>query len=235
MNKKIAIGINGAKGKMGKTLRKAILKDSETFLKYAYDIKLEDTNVKDLCNESEVVIDFSSDKGCQELLEAALYSNTRLVICSTGLSNQQIQKLENAALKIPVLYSANTSTGASLMTKLCQIASKVLTSKEFDIAILDIHHKNKQDSPSGTALSLEKAICQEYCNQQSPMPNLHLTSIRGGLIVGEHRVMYLGNQEEITISHKVTDRMPFAKVALKAAKWLMTQTSGKLYTMQDIL
>jgi 4-hydroxy-tetrahydrodipicolinate reductase len=233
----ISIGINGAKGKMGKVLRKAILKDTETFLVYAHDPKLEGTDVDTLCQTSDVVIDFSSSKGCDELLCAALSNDkSRLIVCTTGLSNKQMQELENAALQIPILYAANTSIGASLVTKLSYIASQILGNKEFDAEIVDIHHKSKKDAPSGTALMIEESINLGFNTHKSETPSkVHFSSIRGGQVVGEHKIMFLGNQEEIIISHKVTDRYPFAKGALRAAKWLINQAPGKLYKIEDII
>ncbi len=235
MEKKIAIGINGAQGKMGKVLRKAILKDGETFLSYAHDIKSQETSIKDLCKETEVVIDFSSGKGCQELVESALScQGAKLLICSTGMSAQQMVILQHAATKIPILYAPNTSLGALLLAQLSQMAAKILDGKEFDVEIIDTHHKNKQDAPSGTALMIEQLLLMEL-KEKSNKPRVHLTSIRGGQVIGEHKVLFLGNAEEITIAHKVTDRSTFAKGALRAAKWLAQKKPGKLYTLQDTL
>ena len=114
------------------------------------------------------------------------------------------------------------------------MALQTLGGKEFDIEVVDIHHKSKQDDPSGTALMIEEALLDSNNHTTKITPKVHFTSIRGGQVVGEHRIMFLGNQEEITISHKVTDRSPFAKGALNAAKWLAKQSPGRLYKIQDI-
>lgn len=223
---KIALGIHGASGRMGKVLKGCILEDENAVIAYEHHPGL---SLDRLCELSKVVIDFSSGKGAISLLAKALEKGTSVVICSTGFSEKETKHIEECAQKIPVLKASNASLGARTLEGLAEAASKALSSL-FSPSILDIHHKHKKDSPSGTAIGIKKAVARGGISETV----IQMASLRVGEVVGEHRLSFFGPDEELILVHKVTSRKPFALGAIAAAKWLENKSAGRLYSIKDV-
>lgn len=226
MQKKLALGIHGASGKMGQVLKSCMLQDAEVAIAYEHYNKTSSLNT--LCAQSDVVVDFSSNEGAITLLKAACAKGTRVVICSSGFSESEELYIENCALSVPILRARNTSLGATLLEHLAELCSNALPAC-FESSILDIHHKHKKDSPSGTAIGIQKAVFRGFNARLSQIVSLRLSEAPG-----EHKLFFFGPNEEVTLSHKVTSRLPFAIGAITAAKWLASRPAEKLYTMKDV-
>ena len=199
------------------------------------------------CTEAaDAVVDFASAKAVDELLDYCLEKELPLVLCTTGLTEEQLKRAEDASKRIPVLRSANMSLGVNLLLKLVQEAAKVLASSGFDIEIVEKHHNQKIDAPSGTAMALADAINQameeryHYVYDRSQVrekrekTEIGIHAVRGGNIVGEHDVIFAGRDEVIELTHRATSREVFAVGAVKAAKFLAGKPAG-LYTMKEVL
>lgn len=196
--------------------------------------------------EADVIVDFTSSKAVDSLLDYSVKKKIPVVVCTTGLSDEQIKKLEEASSHVAVLRSANMSLGVNLLMKLVKEAAQVLAASGFDIEILEKHHNKKLDSPSGTALaladSINEAMDQEYHyvydRSQARKPRdkkeIGIQSVRGGTIVGEHDVIFAGTDEIITFHHTAYSKAIFAKGAVSAAKFLAGKAPG-LYTMKDVI
>ncbi|MEG2074223.1 MAG: 4-hydroxy-tetrahydrodipicolinate reductase [Angelakisella sp.] len=202
------------------------------------------TDIHAIAEDFDVIIDFSTPKALDGLLEFALTRKKPLVIATTGFSEDQIGLIENAAAAIPVFFSANMSLGVSLMRELAVIAARVLGG-HFDIEIVEKHHNKKIDAPSGTALMLANAVSQAvpydakyvYDRHSSRVArdkaDIGIHSIRGGTIVGEHEVIFAGQDELLTLTHTAYSKGIFAYGALSAAIFIKGQKSG-LYEMSDL-
>jgi 4-hydroxy-tetrahydrodipicolinate reductase len=179
---------------------------------------------------SDVVIDFSTAAVTPGYARLAATHNKPFVSGTTGLDAKGIEALKEAAKKIPVFYAANTSLSLAAMKHITTLASKLLGSRDYDIAIIDEHHNQKKDAPSGTAKALGEAVIAGSGGKKTPAHS----SIRAGNIVGEHEVVFAGSGEIIRLHHSVTDRRIFAKGALEAALWLSGKPAG-FYGMDDVL
>lgn len=199
------------------------------------------------CNvEADVVIDFASAKAVDSLLTYCLDKKLPVVLCTTGLSEEQLVKVKEASKEIAVLKSANMSLGVNLLIKLLKESTPVLGNAGFDIEIVEQHHKMKKDAPSGTALALADAINESmdnrysYVYDRSPRSEarreneIGISSVRGGTIVGIHDVIFAGEDEVITLNHTAYSRAIFAKGALSAAAFLAGKEAG-YYDMQDVI
>lgn len=192
-----------------------------------------------------VIIDFSSPTGAVSAASYGAEHGLPCVICSTGLSKKDESALENASLKTPVFRSANMSLGVNVLIELARQATRVL-SDEFDIEIVEKHHRNKLDAPSGTALMIADAINAEaggkyeYVYDRSQVrqkrgdKELGISAVRGGGIVGEHEVIFCGPEEVLTLQHSAGSRGVFADGAIQSALYLAKQKPG-YYTMTDLL
>ncbi len=179
------------------------------------------------------MIDFSSPTALDGLLSFIEKNKIPAVICTTGYDEKQLKKIKCASEKTAILLSSNTSIGIQCMLRAVKLAARELT--DFDAAITEMHHTEKKDKPSGTAVSLFKAITDEK-SDLSPTDSkkqLSVHSIRCGNIVGEHSVIFAGENEELIITHKVTDKAVFAHGALKAAKFIIDKKTG-FYEMSDL-
>ena len=193
------------------------------------------------CPEADVVIDFSTALAIDGLLSWCVDKKVAAVVCTTGLSDEQMQVLERAVLK-----SANMSVGINLLEKLIKEAAPKLAAAGFDIEIVEKHHNQKIDAPSGTALALadaaNEALGKEYeyvydrtvRRQKRPVKEIGISAVRGGSIVGDHDVIFAGQDEVITFSHRAYSRAVFGKGAVEAAKFLAGKEAG-FYTMSDVL
>jgi 4-hydroxy-tetrahydrodipicolinate reductase len=199
---------------------------------------------------ADVILDFSAPEGLRALLEkqSGNLSGKALVIGTTGLSSETRAALDSVARQSAVILSANFSIGVNLMLGVVAAAARVLPAERFDVEIVETHHRHKADAPSGTALLLGGVVAD---GRGSPLSEsrrdgrsgktgertrgeIGFHSLRGGEIVGEHRVLFLGERERFEIAHAAADRGVFAEGALQAARWLVGKPAG-LYSMADVL
>lgn len=195
----------------------------------------------------DIMIDFSTPASTVLNIEHCRKADRAIVIGTTGMNEQEMEKVHQAAQEIPVLFSGNFSVGVNLVAKLLKLAAEVI-GEQSDIEIIEAHHKHKVDAPSGTAFLLGNAItetmgktlkeegvfCREGIIGEREQGSIGFSTIRGGDIAGEHTVMFIGEAERIEITHRATDRKIFANGAVRAAKWLSQQLPG-LYDMNDVL
>ncbi len=252
----INVGIHGSTGRVGRLLIENLSKDKDAkpYMLHAIedfsfappkDAQITD-NVATLLQKSDVVIDFTIAVGTENLLENALKHPTPLVIGTTGLNEHQKNLLKEASAKMPILYSTNMSLGVAVLNRLVELASKSLS--DFDIEIVEQHHRHKKDAPSGTALTLGEHAARArglvlddvrvsgrngLIGERSK-DEIAIMALRGGDIVGRHTVGFYNDGEFIELNHTATSRDTFAKGAIKAAKWIKTQPNG-LYTISDCL
>jgi 4-hydroxy-tetrahydrodipicolinate reductase len=243
----INIGLCGANGRMGQAISKKINESYDQFnISSQFTRKNTTIELDDLCKNSDVVIDFSSADMVEKLLEYSLIHKTKLVIGTTGLKDNHFKLLTKASEDIAILYSPNMTVGANLITLLAAKAANIL-GNDYDVEILDSHHRLKKDAPSGTAIMLGKSIAAarnlefDKCavfdrstKSQRLNDEIGFACIRGGSIYGEHDVFFVSDNEIITIKHQALNRESFADGSIKAANWLLTKQSG-LYSMIDVL
>ena len=196
--------------------------------------------------EVDAIIDFTAAPAVDHLLDYCAEKKVPVVLCSTGLSDAQMAKVSESAKKVAVLRSANMSLGVNLLLKLVQEAAKVLASSGFDIEIVEKHHNQKKDAPSGTALALAESMNEALGNQyhyvydrssvheKRDPKEIGIASVRGGSIVGDHDVIFAGKDEVITFNHTAYSKAIFAKGALEAAKFLAGKEPG-LYDMSNVV
>ena len=242
------IAICGANGKMGKNVYACaeerddckVIAGIDLFTKQYADFPIVETPDK-LPSKPDVIIDFSNPASLEGLLSYCLSTGTPIVIASTGYSDEQIAAIKNAAQQIPVFFTFNMSLGINLLVQLAKKAASVL-GDQFDIEIVEKHHNQKIDAPSGTAIMLANAINETLDNSKHYVYDRHsrrqkrekseigMHAIRGGTIVGEHDVIFAGHDEVITLSHSAASKAVFANGAVNAAVFLKDQPAG-LYDM----
>ena len=242
--------LNGCLGKMGQNVEECINERSDVMINCGVDIAAGEriypvyTTFADVLEQPDVIIDFSNPLVLEDMLGFAEEHKIPVVICTTGFSEAQVQRIKDAAMKIPVFYSGNMSLGINVLIELAKMAAKAL-SGSFDIEIVEKHHHRKLDAPSGTALMIADSICEEAGDKQYVYdrhayrkkrdPNeIGIHSIRGGTIVGEHDVIFAGHDEVVTISHQAQSRGVFASGAVNAAVFLKDKPAG-MYEMSDLL
>lgn len=198
----------------------------------------------DLTNEKgDIIIDFSHFSRIPNMLNFAVNNNIPIVICTTGYDDKILSQIKEASSKIPILLSSNTSIGINLMNDLVSKMAENLNG--FDIEIIETHHNKKVDSPSGTAKTLFNAINQTLKNKMNLINGregnhkrdkneIGIHSIRGGSVVGEHRVIFYGDDEAIEIKHSAMSKKIFVYGAIKAAKFLIGKKAN-LYSIKDVL
>lgn len=245
--------IHGANGYMGRVLADLIASDSECQVVAGIDVADNGnhpfkvyTNVSDCKEEADVLIDFSNAKAIDALVDYCESRKLPAVICTTGLSDDQLSKINKLSRSVPVLRSANMSVGVNTIFDILRNYSKVFSNAGFDIEIVEKHHNRKLDAPSGTALALADAVNEglpekyEYeldrasKNEKRPKEQIGIVAVRGGNIVGEHEVIFAGMDEVITIKHTATSRGVFATGAIQGAKFLAKAEPG-LYNMEDVI
>jgi len=201
----------------------------------------------DECADFDLLIDFTLPESCRGFVGFCRRHGKRLVIGTTGLSAEDRKAIDSAAADIPIVLAPNMSVGVNLSLKLLEMAARVL-GDEVDIEIIEAHHRHKVDAPSGTALRMGEVVasvlgrdletCAVYGRQghtgERDRKTIGFSTIRGGDIVGEHTVMFATEGERLEITHKASSRMTFARGALRAARWLMSQGPGR-YDMQQVL
>ncbi|GAA4642843.1 4-hydroxy-tetrahydrodipicolinate reductase [Pontixanthobacter gangjinensis] len=237
------IGIIGSKGRMGQALQQAIR-----------DAGHDNTGGVDLggsasvaAAQSEVLVDFSSPAALADNLKAAHDAGIPIVIGTTGLGAEHHAMIDKASHNIAILQTGNTSLGVTLLAHLVSEAAAKLGS-DWDIEIVEMHHRMKVDAPSGTALLLGEAAAKGRnidlaANSERGRDGhtgerkegaIGFAALRGGTVAGDHSVIFAGNEERITLTHNAENRMIFARGAVKAAAWLIGKDAGR-YTMQDVL
>lgn len=201
----------------------------------------------DACDvEADVIIDFAAAVAVDKLLDYAVNRQIPVVLCTTGLSPKQLTKVQEASKRIAILKSANMSLGINTLLKLLKDAANVFAPAGYDIEIVEKHHNQKLDAPSGTALALADSINEarnneyEYIYDRSQVrrkrekKELGISAVRGGTIVGEHEVIFAGVDEVIEFRHTAYSKSVFAKGAVEAAKFLAKQDVG-MYDMSDVI
>ncbi len=254
--KKINLSITGCMGRMGQQLIKSVkndnnfklisLTESKKISKKIAGLKPQ-TNTIAAFKKANIIIDFTIPRCTLEVLKIASRLKKRVVIGTTGFSKKEENLIKNYSKKIPILKAGNMSLGVNLLIHLTEIASRSLGNK-FLTKIYEVHHKNKKDFPSGTALMLGKGISdgknknfysmigKKYFNKKI-FPygkRINFNSIRKGKIIGEHEVKFSSGKEIVTLNHESFDRELYSQGALTASKWLMSKKSG-LYSMRDLL
>ena len=245
--------MHGCNGAMGQVISGLVENEEEISIVAGIDIADNKKNpypvfasLQECDVEADVVIDFSNAKAVDAMLEACAAKKLPVVVCTTGLSEAQVAKVSETAKKTAVLRSANMSLGINVLLKLLKEAAQVLAPAGFDIEILEKHHNQKVDAPSGTALamadSINEAMDHAYHYKydrtaervKRDKMEIGIQAIRGGSIVGEHDVYFAGKDEVITFSHTAYSKAIFAKGAIQAAKFLAGKQPG-LYTMADVI
>ncbi len=250
----VRIIMHGCNGKMGQTITNIVKEDADAQIVAGIDlfdgIQNEYPVFKSLadCNvEADVVIDFTAAPAVDALLDWCEEKKMPVVLCSTGLSEEQVKRATTESIKkTAVLKSANMSLGINVLLKLLKEAAAQFAPAGFDIEIVEKHHNLKLDAPSGTALALADSINEEMNGQyeyvydrsqrrqKRDKKELGISAVRGGTIVGDHDVIFAGTDEVITFSHRAYSKAVFAKGAVEAAKFLAGKGPG-LYDMSDVI
>ena len=249
----VKVIMHGCNGAMGQVISSMAEKDEEIRIVAGIDLNTERkwdypvfASLEDCTEEADVIIDFASAKAVDHLLDYCGRTGMPVVLCTTGLSEEQVKKVSQTAEKTAVLRSANMSLGVNLLLKMVKEAAKVLAAADFDMEVLEKHHNQKVDAPSGTALaladSLNEAMDHQYHyvydrssrREKRDKKEIGIQSVRGGSIVGEHDVIFAGQDEVITFSHTAYSKAIFAKGAISAAKFLKGKPAG-LYDMSDVI
>ena len=249
----ISVIINGICGQMGRAVYAAIQAQSGAFSAVAGVDPFDCTTtfacpvyktLDEVQETADVIIDFSIPATTPEILRYALEKKTPVVIGTTGLGERELKLLRSASDRIPVFQTGNMSLGVNLQVELVQLAASTLGAS-FDVEIIETHHRKKVDSPSGTALMLANAVAsispedEEFVygrhekNKRRTDNEIGIHSVRGGTVVGEHQVQFIGNDEIIEISHRAFSKQVFAQGALRAARFLASKQSG-LYNMKNV-
>lgn len=246
--------MHGCNGKMGQVITGICNNDPEVEIVAGIDISDHIKtnpypvfkNINDCNVEADAVIDFASAKAVDALLDYCVAKKLPVVLCTTGLSEDQIAKVNEASTKTAVLRSANMSLGINLLLKVVKEVAAKLAPAGFDIEIVEKHHNQKLDAPSGTALALADSINDELDNQyhyvydrsterkKRDEKEIGISAVRGGSIVGEHEIIFAGTDEVITLEHTAYSKAIFANGAVQAAKFLNGKAAG-LYDMSQVI
>lgn len=244
--------MHGCNGKMGSVISNLCLESKTCKIVAGIDKSQKQlfeypvyNSPSDCLEQADVIIDFSTASAVEDVLNYAVSRKIPIVICTTGLSSKLLDAIKDASKQIPVLLAANTSVGVNLLINLVKKAVKSLD-ESFDIEIIEKHHNQKIDAPSGTALAIADAINdvssvpQEYVydrhsyRKKRSKNEIGIHSLRGGTIVGEHEVIFAGNDEIIEIKHTAMSKNILGTGAIRAGEFLAKQSSG-LYSMDNVL
>lgn len=245
--------MHGCNGKMGQVITDIVANDENAQMVAGIDInpvQLNDypvfANINDCDVEADAIIDFAAPAAIPGLLEYAVKKNVPVVLCTTGLSDEHLAMVKEASTKVAILKSANMSLGINTILKLVNQISGMLADANFDIEIVEKHHNQKVDAPSGTALAIADSINDALNNEYSykfdrspdrvkrPKKEIGIAAVRGGTIVGEHEIIYAGRDEVIEIKHTAYSKAIFGKGAVSAAKFLKGKGPG-MYDMSDVI
>ena len=243
------IAICGALGKMGAKIREAAVSEN---IPVSFGIDIRETTLNGvpvysdfnaIKEKADVIIDFSAKSTLPHLLNYCKQTKTPAVLCSTGYDKEDISAIKNASESVALFRSANMSLGVNVLIEAVKFAAKRLY--DFDIEIIEAHHNNKKDAPSGTAVMIKDGIKEIFPEKTEvygryglvgarDKKEIGIHAVRGGTIVGEHTVLFAGNNESLTFTHRAESREVFAVGALKAAKFLANKEKG-LFSMKDLL
>lgn len=249
----VQVIMHGCNGRMGNMISDLIAKDDAVKIvagvdptgagKWDYPVF---TDISACDVKADVIIDFSNAAAVEKLLDYCVERKLPCVLCTTGLSPELLQKVEDTSEKVAILKSANMSLGINLLLKMLKEAAQVLANAGFDMEIVEKHHNQKLDAPSGTAIALADSINEEFDGAyeyifdrsqrraKRDAKEIGISAVRGGSIVGEHDVIFAGADEVITFSHTAYSRAVFGKGAVEAAKFLAGKAAG-LYNMGDVI
>ena len=245
--------MNGCNGKMGQCITQICAQDPDIEIVAGIDMYdgIKNTypvfaSLAECTVDADVIIDFSNAKAVDALVDYCVEKKIPVVLCTTGLSEEQLQKVEQAYEKVAILKSANMSLGINTLMELLKKAATVFAPAGFDMEIVEKHHNQKLDAPSGTALvladsmndALEDAYTYKYDRSQERKKRdkyeIGISAVRGGNIVGEHEVIFAGQDEVIEFKHTAYSKAVFAKGAVEAAKFLNGKGAGH-YDMADVI
>lgn len=248
----INIAVSGAAGRIGRTIYKTLIGSEDFNIVFGVDaFGATDLpypvykSFSEAALDVDVIVDFSSASALDDILAYAVERKCRVVLATTGYTEEQLKRIQFAANEIAIFKASNMSLGVNLLASLSKEAAKFL-GEAYDIEIVEMHHNHKLDAPSGTALTLAEAINSVRENSLVPAYGRHVAhqrrekneigihAIRGGTVVGKHDVMFLGAGEVIKLSHEAESKEVFARGALRAAQFLMEQSAG-LYDMTSII
>ena len=251
--KKVNVIMHGCNGRMGQIISGLVAADEEIEIVAGIDAFDEGKNAYPVFSdiskcgiEADVVIDFSTAAAVDGLLDYCIEKKLTCVLCTTGLSEEQLAKVKDASTKVAILKSANMSLGINMLLKVLKEAASILSPAGFDIEIVEKHHNQKLDAPSGTALALAGSMKEEledgyeYVYDRSTkrekrgQKEIGISAVRGGTIVGDHDVIFAGADEVITFSHRAYSRAVFGKGAIQAAKFLAGKPAG-MYDMSNVI
>lgn len=246
------IAVCGANGKMGKTIYNCVKEREDCVIVGGIDIFTEAyagfpivDKPEKLPEKPDVIIDYSNPASLDAILDYCLSTGTPAVLATTGYSDEQIAKIKEASAQVAIFFTFNMSLGINLLVQLAKKAASILGDR-FDIEIVEKHHNQKIDAPSGTAIMLANAINETLDNSKNYVYDRHsrrqkrdkneigMHAIRGGTIVGEHDVIFAGNDEVITLSHSAASKTVFAEGSIKAAIYLNGKSAG-LYDMSELV
>ena len=244
--------LSGCSGTMGKVVSSCVNENQNCEIVAGIDVNVDSevgypicASADDIKTKADVLIDFSNPSLLTSLLAFGKKTSTPLVLCTTGYTKDQVESIKKASRELPIFYSGNMSLGINLIIELAKKAAAVL-GNDFDIEIVEQHHNKKIDAPSGTALMIADGISSVLGKNMNYVYDRHsqmkkrgkndigIHSIRGGTIVGEHEVIFAGNDEVIKISHSAQSKAIFARGAVNAAIYLSHKPSG-LYNMSNLL
>ncbi|MBE5893031.1 MAG: 4-hydroxy-tetrahydrodipicolinate reductase [Lachnospiraceae bacterium] len=249
----IRVIMHGCNGKMGQVISGLIAADPQVEMVAGIDVWDDGHNtypvfadINDCDVEADCLIDFSTAGAVEKMLDYCVAKKLPCVLCTTGLSEELLQKMREASETTAILKSANMSLGINLLLKMLKEAAGVLAPAGFDMEIVEKHHNLKVDAPSGTALALADSINEEFNNEyeyvydrssrreKRPAKEIGISAVRGGTIVGDHDVIFAGADEVITFSHTAYSKAVFGKGAVQAAKFLAGKGAG-MYNMGDVI
>lgn len=249
----VKVILHGCNGKMGQVINGICAEDSSIEIVAGVDVYDGIDNpypvfkqITDCQTPADVIVDFSNAKAVDELLDYSMEKRVPVVLCTTGLSEIQLAKVQKTSEQIAILKSANMSLGINTLLDLLKKAVQVLAPAGFDMEIVEKHHNQKLDAPSGTALALADSMnnaLEQSCEykydrskqrQKRAKNEIGIASVRGGNIVGEHEVIFAGTDEVITFKHTAHSKAVFAKGAVEAAKFLAGKEAG-MYDMADVI
>lgn len=249
----VKVIMSGCNGYMGRVVTEIIAADEDAQIVAGIDlVDNGDKTYPVFCSisecdaEADVIIDFSSPKALDSLLDYCCSKKVPAIFCTTGYTQEQIEQIKEASKQVAVMKSANMSLGVNMLLKLIQDAAKLLAPAGFDMEIVEKHHNRKVDAPSGTALaladSLNEALDQKYeytydrSKERKPREKyeIGISAVRGGNIVGEHEVIFAGLDEVIEFKHTAYSKSVFAKGAVQAAKFMAGKSAG-FYDMSDVI
>lgn len=244
--KTIKVGILGSTGRMGRMIQQNISEHSDMELVEGTNHNTDEAAYETVFNAAHILIDFSHADLVSKHLSLAQTHSKPIVMGTTGLKQSDFSALTTASKNIPCLYAPNMSTGITLLLHLVKQAAKSLD-EEFDVEIHETHHRHKADAPSGTALHFGKAAAEGRGQDFEKVKQLNWTTgttrkkgligfsaNRGGEVIGDHSILFYGNNEIVELKHRAQNRMIYAEGALNAARWLVNKKPG-LYSMQDVL